>query len=271
MVDESITQSSTNGTRYQWYGNDGPVIVLIHGLGLNLAMWQWQIPALSENNRVLCYDLIGHGQTPASSEEQSLSVFSGQLRQLLDEQNVESAIIVGFSLGGMIARRFAMDYPEYLTALVILNSPHLRSTEQQDAIVKRVNQSSQQGPAATVDAALERWFTTDFRNSNKPIIELVRKWVLANDSVNYPQSYRVLALGVDELIAPKPPITCPTLVITSADDFGQPAAMAKEIAAEIPDSKCVVVPDLRHMALVEAPGIYNQLLLNYFSETLESA
>ncbi len=268
MRDSAEYRTSSNGTRYQWYGQRGPVIVLIHGLGLNLAMWQWQVPALSKDHRVLCYDLIGHGETPATEKELNLKLFSGQLRQLLDELQVKSCAIIGFSLGGMIARRFAMDYPDYLTALVILNSPHARTVEQQRAIVKRVDQAEEQGPAATVEAALVRWFTDEFRNSNKQVIDLVRQWVLTNNHASYPQSYRVLALGVDELVAPDPPIQCPTLVMTAEDDFGQPAAMASAIAAEIPGAKCIVVPRLRHMGLVEAPEIYNQALTSFFGENL---
>ena len=268
MRKNSVHQSSVNGTCFQWHGDTGPVVVLIHGLGLNRHMWQWQLEALSQSYQVLSYDLIGHGDTPSTDKPQSLTMFAEQLFQLLAEVQVETCSIVGFSLGGMIARRFAMDYPDSLNALVILNSPHARSSAQQQAIVQRVNQVAQQGPASTVDAALERWFTDDFQKTNAALINLVRGWVLANDNDSYPGSYRVLAMGVDELVSPSPAISCPTLVITAEDDFGQPASMAYAIAAEIPNSKVNIIPGLRHMALVEAPEVYNQLLLEFFVKTM---
>ena len=91
---------------------------------------------------------------------------------------------------------------------------------------------------------------------------------MANDPVIYPKNYRVLATGVEELIAPQPPISCPTLVVTGADDFGQPAHMAHAIAAEIPAAKTVILPGLRHMAMAEEPDVYNSLLLSFLAENL---
>ena len=260
--------SKTDGSCFQWHGDQGPVIVLVHGLGLNKQMWQWQIPDLSMKFRVLSYDLYGHGHTPRAKCEHSLKLFANQIIQLLDEFKIERCGIAGFSLGGMIARRFAMDYPDRVSALAILNSPHARTEEQQQSIIKRVEQVAQQGPSATVDAAIERWFTQEYHRSNPQVINLVKQWVLANDPAVYPENYRVLATGVDELLAPQPPITCPTLVVAAQEDSGQPAEMARAIAAEIPDSVTQVLPKLRHMALVEAPDQYNQLLKSFFMRVI---
>ena len=258
--------SKSGNSCYQWHGDHGPVIVLIHGLGLNRHMWQWQIPALSRNHRVLSYDLYGHGQTPRADQKHSLTVFAQQIILMLDEFNIEHCGLAGFSLGGMIARRCAMDYPQRVQALAILNSPHARTESQQQAIMKRVQQVTEQGPSATVDAAIERWFTNEYHELNPQVINLVKQWVLANDPAVYPENYQVLATGVEELVAPKPPISCPALVVAAQDDFGQPAEMAQAIAAEIPNAAMHVLPRLRHMALVEAPEQYNQLLQSFFKQ-----
>ena len=77
-------------------------------------------------------------------------------------------------------------------------------------------QAQSEGPQATVDAALERWFTDDFRSDTKAAntdkLAFVRRSILANDTTVYPQIYQVLVDGVNELVKPDPPITCPTLV-----------------------------------------------------------
>ena len=256
---------AADGTCFEWHGTGQPV-VLIHGMGLNRHMWQWQIPALSQHHRVLVYDLYGHGKSPAPPRKPDLKLFSQQLRQLLNEQNIGRCTVIGFSLGGMIARRFAMDHPERLSALAILNSPHARSEGEQKAIMERVKQVEAHGQAATVEAALTRWFTDDFSQQNPEMIELVQQWVLANDPAVYASCYKVLAEGVNELIASDPPIGCRTLVITSEQDSGQPAAMAYAIAAEIPAAQTVILPELKHMGLAEAPQIYNQILSSFLSQ-----
>ena len=160
----------------------------------------------------------------------------------------------------MIARRAAMDCPDRLWALGILHSAHQRSATAHDAIQARVYQSQEQGPQATVEAALSRWFSTAYRDANPDVMDWIRTTILANDPSIYPRNYQVLVDGVDELIAPNPAIACPTLVMTGAEDYGNSPEMSAAIAAEIAASELVILPGLRHMAMVEAPRLFNQHL-----------
>ena len=144
----------------------------------------------------------------------------------MDHLGIASAAVAGFSLGGMIARRFAMDHPGMLWALAILHSAHARDEAAQHAIAARVEQARTDGPAATVEAALGRWFTDSFRTANPETMNLVRRWILANRKDVYWTVYRVLAEGVAELVAPEPPIAVPTLVMTGEEDYGNSPAMS---------------------------------------------
>ncbi len=259
------------GTHFELTGpEDGPVVVMIHGLGLNQDCWHWTIPALSDGFRVLTYDLYGHGQSAPPPERPSLSMFSRQLESLLDYCAIQNAAISGFSLGGMIARRFAQDVPQRVSALVILHSPHKRTDAAQKAILKRVEQARLDGPKATVEAALDRWFTEAFRQSNPRMMNTVRDWVMANDKAIYHTIYRVLADGIDEIVAPNPPISCPALVITGDEDFGNGPEMANAIAAEIAGGRALILSGLRHMALAEDPEAVNKPLRS-FLESLDPA
>ncbi len=259
-----LAQRSQCGTAYELTGPiDAPVVALIHGLGLNRHVWQWHEPILSARYRVLNYDLLGHGDSAPPSETPSLTVFSRQLKSLLEELGIKRCALVGFSLGGMINRRFAMDYPERATSLAILNSPHERSPEAQKLVEDRAFQTSEGGPAATLDTTIERWFTSGFRQSQPQIITMVREWVLANDHTSYAQCRQVLATGVIELIRPQPPITHPTLVITAENDSGSTPAMSYAIAAEIAGSETLIVPGLQHMGLVEEPSLFMEPLIQF--------
>ncbi len=253
-----------NGSAYEMFGpTDAPCVVLIHGLGLNRACWQWTEPALSDRYRVLAYDLFGHGDSIDPPETPSLSLFSRQLQGVMDHCEIPQAAIVGFSLGGMIARRFAQDTPDRSRALGILHSPHKRTSQAQAAILARVDQAREHGPGATVEAALERWFTDGFRTANPDVMDTVRSWVMANRKDVYHTVYRVLAEGVYEIVAPSPPITCPTLVITGDEDYGNGPEMTHAIAAEIDGSEALILPGLRHMALAEDPAALNTPLRRF--------
>lgn len=243
---------------------DAPAVVLIHGLGLNRECWQWTIPPLLASGfQVISYDLFGHGKSNRPPATPSLTLFSKQLDQVLDHYSLSQASIIGFSLGGMIARRFAQDHPERVKALGILFSPHRRTHKAQADILKRVEQAREHGPQSTVEAALERWFTAKHRTENPLQMKLVREWVTANDPEIYHHIYRVLADGIEEIIAPNPPITCPTLVMTGYEDYGNGPEMSRAIADEIPGSELHLLQGLRHMALAERPDAVNGPLSSF--------
>ena len=105
---------------------DAPIVVLIHGLGLCRHMWRDHIADFATDYQVVSYDLLGHGDSAAPTTLTDLSLYSRQLGGLLDHLQIDKAAVVGFSIGGMINRRFAIDYADRLSALAILNSPHDR-------------------------------------------------------------------------------------------------------------------------------------------------
>ncbi len=248
---------SLGGTAFDIHGPlDAPVVVLIHGLGLTRAVWDLTQPSLVDGYRVVTYDLLGHGQT-ASPPAPSLEGLSQQLADLLQYLRLPCAALVGFSLGGIIARHFAQTDPDHVTALAILNAPHRRTAAAQAAIHTRVAQARADGPAATVNDALARWFTDDFRAANPAMMALVRSWVLGNDPATYPDYYRIFADGVAAVVAPQPPLTLPTLVVTGDQDHGNSPAMAHAIAADIPGAQTLILPGLRHMALMQDPAALN--------------
>ena len=250
-------ERAPDGTAWALTGREGaPVVVLIHGLGVPRPTWEPFVAALDSGYRVLTYHLYGHGESGAPPRLPSLSLFSDQLAGLMDHLGVARAALVGFSLGGMINRRFAMDHPGRVTALAILNSPHERGESAQTAVELLARDSRASGPGANLSAAIERWFTPEFISSRPDVIEAVRAAVLANDPESYADCRWVLAHGVRELIRPDPPIAHPTLVITCERDSGSTPAMSEAIAAEISGAELVILSTLRHMGLIERPDLF---------------
>ena len=273
-----MTTLTPDGTFYRLYKTDddteGKALILIHGLGLNHDMWREQTEALvktfkgtkTPSYQVLSYDLYGHGRSSPPPEIPSLTLFSRQLKTLMQHLNLSQAIIMGFSLGGMIVRRFAMDYPDMAQAIAILHSPHDRDQAAHDKIQQRVYQAKANGPDATVEDALIRWFSDAFRASRPDIMDDVRQWVKANDRNIYPQIYQVLVDGVKELIAPELLINCPALVMTGDEDFGNNPDMSAAIAKEIPASELHILKGLRHMAMLEDPDTFNAVLIRFINK-----
>lgn len=239
-------------TRYSVSGA-GPALVLIHGVGLARAMWEPALPRLEQRFTVIRYDLIGHGDTPAIGPSVTLHDFVEQLRALLDQLNVARAHILGFSLGGIVARGWAATYPHRTDRLVVLCSIAPRSAEQRQAIAGRLQQLEVHGVAGTIDAAIERWFTSAFIARRPDVIARTRAMLLAAQTPGYPAAYRFFATADDVIDGLEARIDCPLLAITAEDDVGSTPEMSARIAAQARFGRVHVVPALKHMAVVEAP------------------
>jgi len=259
------TPCGTAYTQYSPSSSSKSCIVLVHGLGLTQATWEGHVQALVQRYTVVTYDLYGHGESAPPPEVPSLTLFAKQLDQLLTHLEIDAAHIVGFSLGGMINRRFALDYPSRALSLGIFNSPHQRSPEAQKLVEERAAASDAGGPAATIDTTIARWFTPTFIDTRPDYIERIKSWVLANDPKSYAQCRMVLAAGVTELIKPATPITHPALVMTCEHDSGSTPAMSHAIAAEISGAQTVIVPHLQHMGLTESPALFTEPLLLFLT------
>lgn len=260
-----VFERAPDGTAFEATGpEDAPTVLLIHGLGLSRRLWDQHLEAFS-GYRVLAYDLYGHGDSLPVPETASLTLFARQIAALLDHLEIAAAHIVGFSIGGMINRRFALDYPNRTESLCILNSPHDRGHKAQEAVEARARSVRDQGAFSTFDAALKRWFThaclAGERAAGAP--QLVRDWRGQVDAESYAQTAWVLAHGVRELTGRVGEISIPALVMTSQNDSGSTVAMTQEIAKEIPGALTHIVPQLQHLGLMEAPDSFTTPILTF--------
>ena len=250
------------------HGADRPAVVLIHGLGLCQRLFDPMLAGFSAPFDLISYDLYGHGDSGPPPQTATLSLYSQQIAGLLDHLGIARAALVGFSIGGMINRRFALDHPERLSALAIWNSPHDRGTQAQQLVEDRAAQVRTEGTMSTLPAAIERWFTPGFRASQPGRVDLVRQWRQRVDLEGYAQTAWVLANGVPELVRPATSVTTPTLVMTSENDSGSTPGMAHAIAAEIPGARTAIVPALQHLGLMEDPEAFAAPTLDFLKRTL---
>jgi pimeloyl-ACP methyl ester carboxylesterase len=265
---QQVCKSTPFGTAYRVSGNTaGPVIVLIHGVGLSQAVFDDIVPVLGQQNLVVTYDLFGHGKSAQSQLPVTLTTLSDQIVELLDHLNIVRASLIGFSIGGMINRRFALDHSDRLDRLVILNSPHERTKLAQTQIEERTAQVLVEGPMATLDVAIQRWFTPRYLASGASGPARVRQWRAQVDADSYAGVYEVLAKGVTELIHPSPAITSPCLVLTCAQDSGSTPEMTHAIASEIDGSVIVILPNLKHLGLMEDPVVFTDSILEFLNTT----
>jgi len=250
------------GTSYLATGQGHPV-VLIHGVGLNKEMWGGQIVGLASDYRVIAYDMLGHGQSPRPQPGCGLPGYAEQLAELLDHLQLPQATIIGFSMGGLVARAFALHYPQRLSALVVLNSVFNRSVEQRAGVIARTAQAAEHGPDANAEAALARWFSREYQAANPAQIAALRQTLASNDPQGYLTTYELFATQDMYRAEDLGSIQAPSLIATGEWDLGSTPDMTHQLARRIPGAQSMVLAEQRHMMPVESPRLVNQMLLDF--------
>ena len=115
-------------------------IVFVHGVGLDQNIWRAVLADFSGRS-TLTYDLLGHGETARPPGEQSFQPFVAQLRRLLQELRISRIALVGFSLGGQVAKHFSLSHTEIVEALVLVSTTYQRTAEEREAMSRRVQQA----------------------------------------------------------------------------------------------------------------------------------
>ncbi|MEW2168256.1 alpha/beta hydrolase [Streptomyces sp. NPDC007084] len=101
---------------------EGPALVLIHGIGDSSATWADLIPDLARRHTVIAPDLLGHGASDKPRADYSVAAYANGVRDLLTTLGIESATLVGHSLGGGVAMQFAYQFPERTERLILVSA-----------------------------------------------------------------------------------------------------------------------------------------------------
>jgi len=118
-----------NGVKvyYEVYGEGRPV-VLLHGAFYTIDLnWGQLIPELSKTRKVIAIEMQGHGHTPFSDRELSITTLASDVEKVMDYLKIDSADVAGFSMGGSVAYQFAVQSPKRLRRLVIISSTYKTS------------------------------------------------------------------------------------------------------------------------------------------------
>ena len=234
----------------------GQPLVFIHGLGSSAQDWESQVAVFSKNYQVIAFDLRGHGRSAKPAGPYSMSLFASDTAALLKSLGIDSAHIVGISLGGAVAFQLALDSPALVNSV-----PSLGGTPEQAKaeIDRRVGIVRQMGMRAMGEALVPNLFP-------KPEHEALRRSFVERWAANDPQAYIESTLSMlgwdvtDKLDS----IHCPVLIIASDQDY-MPVAAKEAYLKRMPDAQLVVIPDAHHAVPMEAPEKFNTALSAFLS------
>jgi 3-oxoadipate enol-lactonase len=236
--------------------HDAPVLVLSGSVGSSVDMWLPQREALSGEYRVISYDHRGHGKSPVPPGPYSVAELAADVLALLDRLAVEKAHFCGLSMGGAVGMWLARYQPHRLDQLVLAcTSAYFGSPEMW---ADRIEVARTNGMDWIADFSLPRWLTQGFVDENPEIAERIRT-MLANTSLDGYAS-ACAALGDWDFADKLPDVPTPTLIIAGSEDPSTPPDHARDIATQIPKSRMVVLDGAAHLANVQRPVEFTDLL-----------
>ncbi len=234
-------------------------MTLVTGIANDRTMWDGQMPVLEPRYRVLRYDLRGHGGTRATAGDYTIDGLVHDLAALLDAQNVQRTSLVGLGLGGAIVQAFAIRHPGRVEKLMPCCC---RAQMVPDFAVmwhKLRDTVRQNGLESIVEQTVQRWFSEDFKAAHPDVLDKVRAMIRRTTFEGY-MGVTAAFLGLAEE-ARLGEIRAPALYVSGADDkLGGPPALMAGLAAKVPGARHVSVPKAAHIANIQNPEGFNQVL-----------
>ncbi|MGA9382523.1 MAG: alpha/beta fold hydrolase [Phormidium sp.] len=272
---------------YQAQGNDGPAIVLVHGFGASWAHWRKNIPELAQNARVFAIDLIGFGGSakPAPGREinYTFETWAQQISDFCREVVGEPAFLVGNSIGCIVAMQAAVDFPELVRGVALLNCSLRLLHDRKRATLPWHRRSG--APLVQKILAFKLIGQLFFSQIAKP--KVVKKILLQA----YKRPEAVTDELVDLLMAPAldpgavdvflaftrysqgplpedllPILPCPAIILWGTDDPWEPIDLGRELAKFPQVEKFIPLQGLGHCPQDEAPELVNPILIDWIQQ-----
>ncbi|RDE09051.1 alpha/beta fold hydrolase [Pelagibacterium lacus] len=255
---------TTSGLRlhYETRGA-GPVIVLLHPVGLRGAFWKPVVERLSDRFRLVYPDLRGHGGSDVPTTDFTLSDMARDVIDLIGAVGEPPAVVCGCSLGGMLAQSIALAAPELVGGLVIAGAGFTRDAAGRKAVLARA-EAARRGMPDVLETTLDRWFTDEVERADPMMVGMVRAWLLEDDPVVHARCWQAMA-GLDhaDRLAS---IGAPTLVVAATADQSVPVATLKDLASRIPGARYGEIEGAGHLAPLERPKDFAAILGDFALE-----
>lgn len=247
---------------YRDEGDPGGLpVVFANSLGTDFRLWDAVLPLLAPEMRILRYDKRGHGLSGGPDAPYFMGDLVADLAALMDALDIRDAVVVGLSIGGMIAQGLAAERPDLLRAMVLSNTGARIGN---DAIWKpRIKAAREGGIEALADGTMERWFSRDFRTNRSAELQawrnmLCRTWI--EGYIGCSEAIR----GTD-LYESTARLSLPALGIAGSEDGSTPPDLVRETVELVEGSEFALIRGAGHLPCVEKPDEYAEILNRFLA------
>ena len=238
---------------------DGPPVVLLHALGLNLRVWDQVIPLLPPTCRIMALDMRGHGASDVAAAPYTMGALIHDAERMMEHHGLRDAVVVGSSIGGMITQGLAAKRLDLVRGMVLSNAAARIGTPEQWRT--RIEGVRTNGLAALTDPTLERWLGRNWREA--PSMPALSAMFTATQPDGWCGAAAAIA-GTD-FYTTTAALTLPTLAIAGANDHSTPPDLVRETANLIKGNQFALMKSAGHIPMAERPADYAALLSGFLT------
>lgn len=248
----------------------GDALVLLHGFTGSAENWREHISVFEKQFSVVALDFLGHGKSEAPNAplRYRMEWCVADLREILDELEIATANLLGYSMGGRVALHFANAYPERVTSLILESaSPGIQNEAERDARRASDAELAEKIEREGIAKFVEYWTNLPLFATQTRLPESAREKLkqqrLQNSALGLANSLRGLSVGVQaSLWNVLPGIRIPTLLIAGQRDE-KFSTLAREMSNAMPNAEMNIVTDAGHTVHLEQPKIFDEIVSEY--------
>lgn len=263
---QGFIENDDSHVYFETWGEGPETVVLAHGMGGHHAVWYQQVPELTGRYRVVTWDQRGFGRSSRGSGPIGPEPAARDLSQILDHLDIDRAHVVGQSMGGWAALRFAIDQPQRTGSLVLADTTagifdeNIRHTLAEYGASIAAGPPPDQWPLGYHPAVGEQLRSDDLEQSFL--------YGQLGSLTNPPSPLEVIELLMEaDNTEGAAGLTVPTLFVVGENDPIFPPSLIEQAASVIPDSQVAVIADTGHSPYFERPDVWNDTVMTFLADS----
>lgn len=241
-----------------------PPVLLVQGLGAEKNSWNLQRAALALHNKTIALDNRGAGRSDKPDGTYNLEQMADDAIAVLDAANIESAHVVGLSMGGAISQIIALKYPNRIRSLTLVATA-CRNHEWREELLQSWAETAEREGMGALGKEAARWMIGP--RSFRRILPALG-WMGPLQLFNPPQAFvsqvkAILTTDDNVLAKDLSNIACPAMVVVGNQDVLTPRGDAEEIASMIPTAELVIISGGAHGLHIEHAATFNRILIDF--------
>ena len=262
--------SALDSTRihYEVTGRVGRTpVLMIQGLGASKNAWNLQRIAMATRFRIISFDNRGAGRSDKPTEPFTLEQMADDAIAVLDAAGIETAHVVGASMGGVISQIVAVKYPQRVRSLTLVCTACRNHPWRQELLQSWAKTAEEKG-MIEVGKEAAQWVMSprSFRRL-VPAFTWMGPLAALRPRHSFVSQIHAILDTREDLVDQLSTITAPTMVIVGNQDILTPRGDSEEIAERIPNAELVVISGAAHGLMMEHSSTFNKILIEFLQRT----